>query len=697
MCAGRCWRLSAGAALVLAVLANCPRIGMAANPVGEEAFFDELPSIVTVTRLKQSPLELPAAVTIIDRTMIEASGVVDIPGLLRLAAGFQVGHPFGTRTTVTYHGMTNEYAQRMQVLVDGRSVYSPVFGGVEWPLLPLALEDIERIEVTRGPNGVTYGANSFLGVINIITTHPGGFAEHAYTKVIGDTAGDFQKVLLRQGGSSGDLNYYLTLEHRWDAGLDDSVPNGTHQEFDESRINQMRFSSEYRAGINDYLALQFGVDDAQLGQGKYNDPVSQARVSDNLAHFQQIGWRHEAGSQQETQLLFYHEYTDLQNEMETAPLSTIFNATPEQVQALLGVPDQPVAGNFGNTSERYNLELQHRYGITPTLRAVSGGEARLDRVRAPGLLEFDDWNDAYLYRLFTNGEWRTTPHWLVNSGAMIEYSKGVGSLVSPRLAVNYLLNQEQAIRASYTRAYRTPSLIEQHAYMTTTLAEDGGVVDEMLKSRGGLEPERMDAWELGLAGDHHGGLGYDLKLFREKLTGLITMASEYNPSEPYCGIVNLKDLCRVDSYSNSGEVVLSGAELQFGYRPDTTRLITLAWSHFFQREGEILFSRSDSGAKYHGIEAWVPEDTATLLAQQGLGNGLSLSVMLHHVDSWMSAGKTNDVRFTTANARLSKHFKVAGNDAAFAFGVNDLLGSYYDFFYFSPTTPRAYVSMELAF
>lgn len=691
-------RALAGPALWLAVVAYWPVFGWAAA-VDEAAFFGDLPSIVTVTRLEQSPLELPAAVTVIDRAMIEASGVVDIPDVLRLAAGFQVGHPYATRTAATYHGMTNEYSPRMQVLVDGRSVYSPVFGGVDWPLLPLALEDIERIEVTRGPNGVTYGANAFLGVINIITTHPAALAEQVYSKVIADTGGDFQKAVLRQGGRSGDLDYYLTLEHRWDAGLDDSEPNGANQEFDELRINELRFRSEYHADINDYLAVQLGINDAQLGFGKYNDPASEVTLTDNLAHFQQLGWRHVGGAQQETQLLFYHDRNDVQADFQTAPLSEIFNVPPELVETLLGVPDQPAAVDYSRTSDRYNLELQHRYAITSALRAVSGIETRLDRVKAPGLLAPDGWVESHLYRIFSSGEWRATSHWLVNGGAMAEVYEGEDPLLSPRLAVNYRMNEAQAVRASYTRAYRIPSILEQYALFASTYAYDGGVIDELLKNMEALRPERMDAWELGLVGEHD-SLQYDFKVFREKMTDLIATAYVNNPSEPNCPLavtVNYSSFCRVMAYSNAGEAVTNGAELQLGYRPAPQQLISFAWSHLFQREGAILFSRSSTSEKYVSMESWRPEDTVTLLAQQGLGGGVALSVMVHHVDSWLSAGGTNDVRFTTANARLSKRFKVGGRDGSIAFGVNDLLGSYYDFFYFSPTTPRTYLSAELAF
>jgi len=82
-----------------------------------------------------------------------------------------VGNYRGNRAVVGYQGITSEYPQGVQVLIDGKSEYSPLFGGVNWANFPLMIEDIERIEVVRGPNNATFGSNAFQSVINITTTH----------------------------------------------------------------------------------------------------------------------------------------------------------------------------------------------------------------------------------------------------------------------------------------------------------------------------------------------------------------------------------------------------------------------------------------------------------------------------------------------------------------------------------------------
>ena len=138
----------------------------------ERDFLSDMPVVLSVSRLAQPLPEAPGAITVIDREMIRASGFHELPDVLRLVPGFLVGHLTGGITTVNYHALAEDNSRRMQVLVDGRSVYTPSFGGVDWSNLPIALEDVDRIEVIRGPNGATFGANAFLATINIITRHP---------------------------------------------------------------------------------------------------------------------------------------------------------------------------------------------------------------------------------------------------------------------------------------------------------------------------------------------------------------------------------------------------------------------------------------------------------------------------------------------------------------------------------------------
>jgi len=155
--------------LPLLLLAPC---AMAADPAGlsEKDFIGEVPVVLSVSRLPQPLNEAPGAVTIIDREMIRRSGARELADVLRLVPGFQTTEVRGGNPVAVYHGTFFENTNRMQVLIDGRSVYSPFYTGTSSiGMRTVSLEDIERVEVLRGSNSATYGARAVFGVVNIIT------------------------------------------------------------------------------------------------------------------------------------------------------------------------------------------------------------------------------------------------------------------------------------------------------------------------------------------------------------------------------------------------------------------------------------------------------------------------------------------------------------------------------------------------
>src|SRR5580704_16348413 len=132
---------------------------------------DELANvkITSFTNKEQKLSQVAGAVYVITQEQIARSGLTSVPELLRLAPGVDVAQVNGNQWSVSIRGPVGAYANKLLVLIDGRSIYSPVFSGVYWELGMPILENIERIEVIRGPGATIWGANAVLGVINIIT------------------------------------------------------------------------------------------------------------------------------------------------------------------------------------------------------------------------------------------------------------------------------------------------------------------------------------------------------------------------------------------------------------------------------------------------------------------------------------------------------------------------------------------------
>jgi iron complex outermembrane receptor protein len=261
--------------------------------VSEADFFADVPVVLTVSRLSQALADAPAAVSIIDRDMIRASGFTDIADLFRLVPGMNVAYFSGALPTVTYHGLGDGFSRRMQVLVDGRSIYSAHFGQVFWRNLALTLDDIERIEVVRGPAAASYGANAFAGVINIITRHPAETqGVHGEAQLGGN---EVRNAQVRIGAQSGDLVYRLTLGRRGDDRFKD-YPDDVRERFVEAR-------ADYRLNANDELTAQFGTSHAatELSFALPNHPADAADT------YVQVRWRRVLEANREWSLTY--DYT----------------------------------------------------------------------------------------------------------------------------------------------------------------------------------------------------------------------------------------------------------------------------------------------------------------------------------------------------------------------------------------------------
>ena len=125
--------------------------------------------ITSVSKKSEKASEAAAAVFVITQEDIRRSGATSIPEALRLAPGIQVARSGSHQWAVSARGFNDQFANKLLVLMDGRSVYTPLFAGVWWDAQDTILEDIDRIEVIRGPGGTLWGANAVNGVINIIT------------------------------------------------------------------------------------------------------------------------------------------------------------------------------------------------------------------------------------------------------------------------------------------------------------------------------------------------------------------------------------------------------------------------------------------------------------------------------------------------------------------------------------------------
>jgi len=183
--------------------------------------------VTSVTKEESTVGHSPAAIFVITPEMIRRSGATCIPEALRMVPGIEVAHIDSNKWAITCRGFNSRYANKLLVLIDGRTVYTPIFSGVYWDTQDVLMEDIERIEVIRGPGGTLWGANAVNGVINVITKKAKD-TQGAFLSVGGGTEEKFNSAF-RYGGKIGDDGYYRIYGKQFDRGTFYS-PDGDPQD-----------------------------------------------------------------------------------------------------------------------------------------------------------------------------------------------------------------------------------------------------------------------------------------------------------------------------------------------------------------------------------------------------------------------------------------------------------------------------------
>ncbi|MBK5397031.1 TonB-dependent receptor [Pseudomonas sp. TH39(2020)] len=696
--------------LVLALMFSSPLLA-------DDLFLDSepLPQVLTATRLKQSPAAVPGSMTVIDSELINASGARDISELLRLVPGMMVGNINGNQAAVNYHGTNATEARRLQVLIDGRSVYRAGLATVDWSDIPVALEDIERIEVFRGPNTVSYGANALMAVVNIITRNPADSHGTRMKVTRGQRGIDDFYASQGVGWDSGDLR--LSLSGQQDDGFD-SDRNGADYR-DSRRLNRFNLAVSQTLTENQSIDWQLNAKDGSNQRPYTYRPVfsgitAAGNNSDVIAkdYAGSLRWNLDINPDHSLYIQGSAQHWDRQQtwracdaEVSFSPqLTELWQLNPNYTEHLArnmerytgpGAPAgdpaqralanqvldqwrngarQTLCGDIDQSTResRYDLELQDTLSLSDSLRLVSGMNYRYDR--ADSETYFNGTLDDTTWRAFGQLEWRATEHWLLQGGAMFEDTQLIGSSLTPRVAVNYLINPRHGLRAVYSEATRSPDMFENNvnwSYQVKNLrpsAYGQSSARYFVKTRGpgDLEQEHMRSRELGYNGYFaEVGLAVDVKLFYDEITGMI--------SEP------LRNNQYIASNSNSAR--FSGAETQLDWRISSADRLRLTYA-------------------YVDAEASNPQD-----AQQTARNSGSAGWLHNWGHGWNSAlfyygdDALNGYRFERVDTRIAKRIGLGKTSLELAGVLQQRLDSQPTTFVDNNYDERRvlYFSAELAF
>ncbi|WP_423939808.1 TonB-dependent receptor plug domain-containing protein [Alcanivorax sediminis] len=578
----------------------------------------DMPAMVlTPARVSQPQSEAPASVTVIDRNLIEASGARELYEVLKLVPGMSAVKVDGNVPTVAYHGTQARDTRRMLVLLDGRSQYQPGLSRVNWNDMPVDIQDVERIEVTRGPAAAAYGANAFTAVINIITRDPRDISRNSVSVAAGNNG-------IRDGraaavGQSEDMAWRASVARRADEGYDEPFEDAKLP--DAKLIETLNSEWLWTADEKNTFAVLAGGSTSRLERvqesgvadiGEYRqDPIQKGERA-----FLQLEWQHVFSDTHQLKLTGYGQYNNEVTDFkvcyfdpvtgQTGPggglffsqeLRDLFLANNSDIDATLNAAfsDPDVLARYGVLSgvgedfcavneldvkeERYDLELQDTLQITDRLRLVSGLNVRQDRAQSETYLSGTEENLSY--RGFGNLSAEVIRNVLVNLGGYWEHDELTGKHFSPRAGVNWRFMPGHSLRYVYSEAVRTPDIYEDRA-KTNIRANDlrGAFASDpqgllgwspayffvTRTSPGTLESEEIRSWEVGYFGQLQ-ELELDVRYFQESLTNLLSNS------------LNLFEFVP----ANDGEVFHQGTEAQLTWRPTVNHLLRATGAHIHTR------------------------------------------------------------------------------------------------------------------
>ncbi len=431
--------------------------------------------VTSVARRPEKLSEAASAIQVITGDDIRRAGATSLPEALRLASNLEVAQVDARQWAITARGFNNVFADKMLVLIDGRTVYTPLYAGVYWDVQDTMLEDVDRIEVISGPGATQWGANAVNGVINVTTKSAKDTQSAVLVAGGGTELRNSSEV--RYGGKLSPNVYYRAYAKHFERG--DSVRPNSRDSNDAWRMDQFGFRMDWDSVLNDTLTLQGDVYEGTMGQvGPDNIRVN----GDNL-----LGrWSRTLAENSDIKLQLYYDHTH-----------------------------RRIPGSFTQDLDTYDLDFQHRLPIGPSHDVVWGLGYRLVEdvvVNTPANAFIPAQVGRSSFNGFVQDEIALNKDRLnLTIGTKFEHNEYTGFEVAPSVRLAWMPGGQQTIWTAVSRAVRTPSRIDRDLYSPAAPPYRIAGGEKVIS-------EKLIAYELG----------YRVQFSQELALSLATFLSDYD-------------------------------------------------------------------------------------------------------------------------------------------------------------------------
>jgi iron complex outermembrane receptor protein len=489
--------------------------------------------VTSVSKKEESLFRAPSAIAVLTGEDIRRSGATSIPDALRLVPGLHVAAIDGNKWAVTARGFNSHYANKLLVLVDGRSIYNALTSGVHWSMEDVPLDEIERIEVIRGPGAAVWGANAMNGVINIITK-PARLTQGGTVSLSAGSV-DRGTIAARYGGRFSDESYFRFFTTYKNSGQ--TLGSGGFEAADAAQVGHAGLRIDARLSERDSLTASGAFSDGRLGQRQRlltgvlpPNLLISTRPTDAEDIVGVVRWDRRSTPRSDLSL----QATFARASRDETNFVRVENIVDVDFQHHLVAGRHDLVWGVGQrlTSDRMNGSFA--FSVDPAARRVA-------------------LTNAFLHDSIT-----LVPDVLTASvGSKFEYNTAVGANVQPNVRLSFSPERRHNLWTAVSHAVRTPARLEQGMQFNYA-AFPTPALPVVLRISGNpdLEAEHVTAFEAGYRVQPSRKIQFDATAFYNRYRDLVQL-------EPYTVIEAApapRHLVDGRRYSNSERGNTYGAE-----------------------------------------------------------------------------------------------------------------------------------------
>jgi iron complex outermembrane receptor protein len=590
--------------------------------------------VYSVSKRGQALTDAPAAIYVLTQEDIHRSGATSIPEVLRFVPGLEVAHIDANTWAITSRGFNDRFANKLLVLIDGRSVYTPLFAGVYWDVPDVLLDDIDRIEVIRGPGGTLWGANAVNGVINIITKSAsetqgmllsvgGGTEERAFSQA-------------RFGGKIGEKADYRIYGKYYDRQNFDSPDGGAAD--DDWNTGRGGFRIDSKPSDKDELMLTGDFYTGERDNGQVEPQLAppyatsfQSETDVNGGHML-ARWTRDISDDVSFNLQAYYDRTERDDQQFKEDRDTIDVEWQNDIHLF--------------DISRLSWGLGYRWTNDSLRNEFTTGWDPGDR-------------ETSLFSGFIQNQFSLLDDRLqLTVGTKVEHNHYTGWELQPSGRFLAKPADKHTIWGAISRAVRTPSRAENDVILNTVVLPPGvpppgfpgapnPLVPTVIQLLGdsGYDSEDLLAYELGYRAQIHESLSLDIATYYNDYNNLRTVTLDPNaPVEPLADRSNIRFLA-----TNKMRGQTWGVELAMDWLPLQTWRVRAGYSYF-----DIDLHLQGSAQATDGIsksaENASPHNTAFIRNMVNLPYNLDFDTNLRYVDA---VSNVNVSSYVNLDARLA--------------------------------------------